>query len=75
MGERGSTSLRFTDSQYWGMRMTPWESWPRRLARTSSVAIHRASLSGAPIAVKIDVAFASRRAGSTIGMSATIPQR
>jgi hypothetical protein len=73
-GDRGSTSFFLTDSQYWGMRITPWESWPRRFARTSSAAIHAASGSGAPIAVKMRVAFASSRAGSMVGMSATITQ-
>jgi len=74
-GDRGSTSFRFTDCQYCGMRMTPWESCPRRFARTSSAAIHAASPSGAPIAVKMRVAFASSRAGSMVGMSATITRR
>ena len=74
-GERGSTSLRFTDCQYCGMRMTPCESWPRRLARTRRVAIHCASPSGARIALKMAVACASSRAASMVGMSATILQR
>ncbi len=75
MGVFGSTCPFFTDSQYCGMRITPWESWPRRLARTSSAAIHAASPSGAPIAVKMRLAFVSSRVASMVGMSATITHR
>src|SRR4029077_12079993 len=55
------------------MRMTPWESCPRRLARTRRWAIQAASLGGAPSPSKMRVAVLSRRPESMVGMSDTIP--
>src|SRR6266446_3723058 len=54
--------------QYCGTRMTPWESWPRRLARTSSVAIHSASSRGTSRAAKMSAASRSRSAAGMVGI-------
>src|SRR5690242_19296936 len=60
-------------AQYWGMRMAPCESWPRRLARTSSAAIQAASSRGTRCAAKSSAVNRSRSATATVGMvSATL---
>src|SRR5262249_12088650 len=73
MGDFGSMLPVFTPSAYWGMRITPWESCPRRLARTRRREIHAASADGAPRPSKMRVAMLSRRPASMVGMSDTIP--
>src|SRR2546422_675900 len=50
------------------MRITPCESWPRRFARTSSVAIHPASPAGTPRATKTSRVTCSSLAGSIVGI-------
>src|SRR5262249_5401367 len=55
------------------MRMTPWESCPRRFARTSSDAINRASPGGTRRAVKISSAVRSNVFASMVGMIGRLP--
>src|SRR5262245_28783158 len=69
IGLFGFTWPVLMDPAYCGMRIAPWESWPRRLARTSSVATRRASASGVPRPVKMRVASASSLAGAMVGMA------
>src|SRR5215470_1539076 len=73
MGDFGSMLPVFTPSAYCGMRITPWESCPRRLARTRRREIHAASAAGALRPSKMRVAMLSRRPASMVGMSDTIP--
>src|SRR6059036_3823756 len=54
--------------QYCGTRMTPCESWPRRFARTSSIAIQSASSRGTWRAAKISAVSRSSSAAGTIGI-------
>src|SRR5437879_2134576 len=56
------------DVTYWAIRITPCESWPRRLARTSKVAIQAASSRGTPRAAKIRPVSSSRSSAFTIGI-------
>src|SRR5438093_945802 len=66
----GFVSPLSIDATYCAMRITPCESWPRRFARTSSAAIHAASDSGTPRALKMRLARASRSSALTMGMVA-----
>src|SRR5438093_138306 len=68
----GFVSPLSIDATYCAMRITPCESWPRRFARTSSAAIHAASDSGTPRAVKMRLARASRSSALTMGMVALL---
>ena len=56
IGDFGSIPPAFTASQYCGMRITPWESWPRRLAQHEQRGDPRRVAAGAPIAAKMRVA-------------------
>src|SRR5881296_3235775 len=58
----------FSAAQYCGTRMTPCESWPRRFARTSSIAIQSASARGTWRAAKISAVSRSSSAAGTIGI-------
>ncbi len=53
---------------YWGIRMTPWESCPLRLARTSCWATHAASSLGTPHAAKISRVSRSSVSALIVGM-------
>src|ERR687887_2547146 len=53
------------------MRITPCESWPRRLARTRSVATHAASSAGAPSLAKISRVMRSSVSTSSVGTDVT----
>src|SRR5262245_241287 len=68
----GLSVPRARASTYWGIRMTPCESWPRRLARTSIVAIQAASSGGTLQAAKMSCVRRSRRPASTVGMGDTL---
>ena len=54
---------------YCGIRMTPWESWPRRLARTSCRATHAASSLGTPHAAKMSRVTRSSVSASIVGIA------
>src|SRR5687768_2548356 len=64
-----TVSPAFTDATYCGTRMTPCESWPRRFARTRSVAIHAASSRGTPSAAKILRVVSSSVPAARIGIA------
>src|SRR5439155_23750416 len=73
-GDFGSIPPAFTAWAYCGIRMTPWESCPRRFASTSRWAIQAASPAGAPSLSKMRVAVVSRWVAVIVGMHDTIPQ-
>src|SRR5262247_1765024 len=60
---------------YCGTRITPCESWPRRLARMSMLAMKAASPSGTPRAAKTSRVKRSSRVDCTVGMGATLLPR
>src|SRR5262245_34638243 len=60
---------------YCGTRITPCESWPRRLARMSMPAMKAASPSGTPRAAKMSRVRRSSRLDCTVGMGATLLPR
>src|SRR5262245_3912543 len=60
---------------YCGTRITPCESWPRRLARMSMLAMNAASLSGTPRAAKMSRVKRSGRGDCTVGVGAAVAPR
>src|SRR5262245_24170496 len=62
-------------AQYWGIRIAPCESCPRRLARTSIWAIRAASAGGTCRAAKMWRVFRSSGTTSMVGMAPLLGKR
>src|SRR5207302_4492360 len=69
----GCRAPRSASPTYCGTRMTPWESWPERLARIRCAATTPAISSSAPMALKTASTYVCSGAGRQICAEPAIP--